>query len=174
LTFRTARLAIALTFASTAAASAAQSLYTATRGTACKDASKAYFSVRRCPGPAGYAAEYADEGNVAAVALWIPGPTSRRAAASVVWRGGGRVFGDLLEWRLDGENPVAAILRIWRIDDARLAGGNEAQEELVLLKVRAEGSCRVATVSARRPNANEVVRTMSSRVGSMSCLDDDR
>jgi hypothetical protein len=172
LTFRIARLAVALTIASTAAASAAQSLYTTTRGPACKDASKAYFSVRRCPGPAGYAAEYSDEGNVAAVALWIPGPTSRRAATSVVWRSGGRVFGDLLEWRIDRENPVAAILRIWRID-ASSAGGDEALEELVLLKVRPEGSCRVVTVPARRPNANEVVRAMSSQVDSMPCLSDD-
>jgi len=164
-------LALALTIASMAAASAAQSLYTTTRGPACKDGSKPSFSVWRCPGPAGYAAEYSDEGNLAAIALWIPGRTSRRAATSVVWRGGGRVFGDLLEWRIDRENPVAAILRIWRLD-ASWAGGNEPQEELVLLKLRPEGSCRVVTVPARRTKANEVVRAMSSQVAAMPCLDD--
>jgi hypothetical protein len=162
-------LAIALMVASTAAASAAQSLYTGTRGPGCKDGSNAHFSVWRCPGPAGYAAEYSDEGNLAGIALWIPGRTNRRAATSLIWKGGGRVFGDLLEWRVDREKPVAAILRIWRID-ASSAGGTEAQEELVLLKVRPEGSCRVVTVPARRPNANEVVRAMSSRVVSMPCL----
>jgi hypothetical protein len=172
LTFRIATLAVALTMASTVAANAAQSLYTKTRGPACKDGSNAHFSVRRCPGPAGYAAEYSDEGNLAAVALWIPGRTSRRAATSLVWRGGGRVFGDLLEWRIDRQNPVAAILRIWRLD-ASSAGGNEPQEELVLLKLRPEGSCRVVTVPARRSNANEVVRAMSSHVAAMSCLGDD-
>jgi hypothetical protein len=172
LTFRIAILAIALTIASMAAASAAQSLYTTTRGPACKDGSKAHFSVWRCPGPAGYAAEYSDEGNFAGIALWMPGRTSRRAAASVVWRGGGRVFGDLLEWRIDRENPVAAILRIWRID-ASSAGGNEPQEALVLLKLRPDGSCRVATVSARRPDANGVVRAMSLQVAAMPCLGDD-
>jgi hypothetical protein len=172
LTFRIATLAVALMVASTAAASATQSLYTATRGPACKDSSKVYFSVWRCPGPAGYAAEYSDEGNLAAVALWIPGRRSRRAATSLVWRGGGRVFGNLLEWRIDRENPVAAILRIWRLD-ASSAGGNETQEELVLLKLRPEGSCRVVTVPARRPNANEVVRAMSSQVAAMPCLGDD-
>jgi hypothetical protein len=165
-------LAIALMIASTAAASAAQSLYTATRGPACKDGSKAHFSVWRCPGPAGYAAEYSDEGNLAGIALWIPGRTSRRAATSVVWRGGGRVFGDLLEWRIDRENPVAAILRIWRLD-ATSAGGNEPQEELVLLKLRPEGSCRVVTIPARRPDANEVIRAMSLQVAAMPCLGDD-
>jgi hypothetical protein len=172
LTFRIATLAFALTIASMVAASAAQSLYTTTRGPACKDGSKAHFSVWRCPGPAGYAAEYSDEGNLAAIALWIPGPTSRRAATSLVWRGGGRVFGHLLEWRIDRENPVAAILRIWRLD-ASSAGGSEPQEELVLLKLRPEGSCRVVTVPARRPNANEVARALSSQVGSMPCLGDD-
>jgi hypothetical protein len=165
-------LVIALMVASTAAASAAQSLYTTTRGPACKEGSNAQFSVWRCPGPAGYAAEFSDEGNLAAVALWIPGPTSRRAATSVVWKGGGRVFGELLEWRIDHKNPVAAILRIWRID-ASSAGGNEPQEALVLLKLRPDGSCRVATVPVRRPNANEVVRAMSSQVVVMPCLGDD-
>jgi hypothetical protein len=172
LTFRIARLAFALTIASTAAANAAQSLYTTTRGPACKDGSNAHFSVWRCPGPAGYAAEYSDEGNLASIALWLPGRTSRRATTSVVWRGSGRVFGDLLEWRIDRENPVAAILRIWRIDGSS-PGGSEPKEELVLLKVRPEGSCRVATVPTRRPNANEVVRTMSSQVAAMHCLDGD-
>jgi hypothetical protein len=172
LTFRIARLAFALTIASTVATNAAQSVYTTTRGPACKDGSKAHFKVWRCPGPAGYAAEYSDEGNLAAVALWIPGRTSRRAATSVVWRGGGRVFGDLLEWRVDRENPMAAILRIWRID-ASSAGGSERREELVLLKLRPEGSCRVVTVPARRPSANEVVRAMSSQVAAMPCLGDD-
>jgi hypothetical protein len=165
-------LAVALTIASTAAASGAQSLYTTTRGPACKYGSNAHFSVWRCPGPAGYAAEYSDEGNLAGIALWIPGRTSRRATTSLVWRGGGRVFGNLLEWRIDRKKPVAAILRIWRID-ASSAGGTEAQEELVLLKVRPEGSCRVVTVPARRPNANEVVRAMWSQVSSMPCLGDN-
>jgi hypothetical protein len=172
LTFRIARLAFALTIASTVAANADQSVYTTTRGPACKGGFNAHFSVWRCPGPARYAAEYSDEGNLTAVALWIPGRTNRRAATSLVWKGGGRVFGDLLEWRIDRENPVAAILRIWRLD-ATSAGGNEPQEELVLLKLRPEGSCRVATIPARRPNANEVVRAMSSQVDLMPCLADN-
>jgi hypothetical protein len=167
-----AGLAVALTIESTAAANAAQSLYTTTHGPPCKDSSKEYFSVRRCPGPAGYAAEYADEGNVAAVTLWLPGPTERRAATSVVWRGGGRVFGELLEWRIDRANPVAAILRIWRID-ASSAGRDETQEELLLLKVRPESSCRVATVPTRQPKANEIVRAMSSQLASLPCLGND-
>jgi hypothetical protein len=165
-------LAVALMLASAAAANAAQSLYTTTRGSACKDGSTAHFSVSRCPGPTGYAAEYSDEGNVAAVAIGIPGRTSRRAATSLVWRGGGRVFGDLLEWRIDRKNPVAAILRIWRIDESS-AGGNEPQEALVLLKLQPGGSCRVATVPARSPNANEVVRAMSLQVAAMPCLRND-
>jgi hypothetical protein len=80
--------------------------------------------------------------------------------------------GNLLEWRIDRENPVAAILRIWRLD-ATSAGGNEPQEELVLLKLRPEGSCRVVTIPARRPDANEVIRAMSLQVAAMPCLGDD-
>jgi hypothetical protein len=171
LTFRTANVALVLTIAFTAAASAAESLYTRTRGPACTDGSKAYLSVRRCPGPSGYAAEYTDEGNVAGLAVWLPGPTRRRATTSVVWRGGGRVFGDLLEWRIDRENPVAAILRIWRMDGS--AGRDETEEELVLLRVRPEGSCRVASVQTRRRDANEFVRAMSALVALMPCLAED-
>jgi hypothetical protein len=76
---------------------------------------------------------------------------------------------DLLEWRIGRENPVAAILQIWGVD-ASPAGGNAALDELVLLKVRPEGSCWVVTVPARRPNANEVVRAMSSQVSAMPYL----
>jgi hypothetical protein len=78
--------------------------------------------------------------------------------------GGAEVLGEHLN--------AADILRIWRLD-ASSAGGNEPQEELVLLKLRPEGSCRVATVPARRPDANEVVRAMSSQVAAMPCLGDD-
>jgi hypothetical protein len=166
---RIATAALALTVAFPVAASSAGSVYTRTSGPECKDDSIAEFSRRRCPGPAGYAAEYSDEGNMAGVAVWIPGPTRRRAATYLVWRGGGRVFGDLLEWRIDRDRPVAAILRIWRVD-ASSAGRDETQEELVLLKLRPEGSCRVATMRARRSDANQAVRKMSSQIASMPCL----
>jgi hypothetical protein len=56
-------------------------------------ASQRVFQRPTMPRTGDIAAEYSDEGTVAAVGLWIPRPTSRRAATSVVWRGGGTVFG---------------------------------------------------------------------------------
>lgn len=40
-------------------------VYTTTHGASCADRSREGFSRWRCPGPAGYVAEYTDEGNIA-------------------------------------------------------------------------------------------------------------
>jgi hypothetical protein len=79
------------------------------------------------------------------------------------------VFGDKLEWRMTAGTPYAAILRIWRIDTA--ADGHEREtEELMVLKVSPTGACRVASVNARQPQANEIAQRMSDGAATSPCL----
>jgi hypothetical protein len=145
-------------------------VYTATHGPSCTDRSREGFGRWRCPGPDGYVAEYVDEGNVAGIAIWRP-TRQQRSAVSVSWRGAGRVFGDKIEWRMAAGRPIAAILRVWRT--ASMADGREHKvEELLILKVLAAGACRVASIDAHRPNANEIARRTSDEVATLPCRTD--
>jgi hypothetical protein len=165
---RTAGLILGTILATCPPAEAAQSVYTPTHGQSCQERFEAEFAERRCRGPAGYIAEYSDEGNMAALAVWAPG-RRRRAQETVIWRGAGRVFGDILEWRIDAGQPTAAILRIWRTFS--LPDGAEREtEELILLKVLPSGSCRIASLDARQIRANEIAREISAQYASMTCL----
>jgi hypothetical protein len=151
-------------------AHAEENTFTPTRGHACTDRSRAEFSSSRCAGPSGYVAEYDDEGNVVAVAIWMPSYT-RKADRAITWRGTGRIFGEKLQWRLRGGDPVAAILRIWRLDVT--SDGQEREvSELIVFKIRPAGSCRVASVDARQAAANETALTLSGQVTSLPCLQD--
>jgi len=64
-----------------------------------------------CRGSAGYRAEFADEGNVAAFSIRLSGRAGKSTFA-----GRSKVFGDAVEWVLDGDGPKAAVLRIWRAE----------------------------------------------------------
>jgi hypothetical protein len=151
-------------------AHAEENMFTPTHGRTCTDRSRAEISSLRCAGPNGYVAEYGDEGNVVAVAIWMPSRT-RKADRAIIWRGTGRVFGEKLQWRLHGGGPVAAILRIWRLDVT--SGGQEREvSELIVLKIAPAGSCRVASVDTRQAGANEIALTLLSQVGSLTCLED--
>lgn len=134
------------------------------------DWSRDGFNQWRCPGPAGYVAEYTDEGNIAGIAIWRR--NARRASPPAVsWRGAGRVFGDKLEWRLRDGQPHAAILRIWRlVTDAN--GRDHELEELTILKITPSGACRVASVNARQPRANEIAQQTAYGVSAMPCRDE--
>lgn len=143
-------------------------IYTPTHGPSCANRSREGFNQWRCPGPAGYVAEYADEGNIAGVAIWQP-KRQQRSPLSVSWRGAGRVFGEKLEWRMVGGLPHAAILRIWRIGAA--ADGREREvEELTVLKVSSTGASRVASVNARQPQASEIAQSMADGAATSPCL----
>lgn len=143
-------------------------VYTATRGPSCDDRSRSSFSQWRCPGPAGYVAEYADEGNIAGISIWRP-IGQQRSPLSVSWRGAGRVFGEKLEWHMAAGTPYAAILRIWRVASA--SDGRERDvEELVILKVSPSGACRVASVNARQARSNDIARSVLDGASELPCL----
>lgn len=145
-------------------------VYTPTHGASCSDRSRESFSQWRCPGPGDYVAEYADEGNLAGIAIWRPA-TRREPPRAVSWRGAGRVFGEKLEWRLKNGQPHAAILRTWRV--ATDTEGNDRElEELIVLKIAPSGACRVAAINARQPRANAIAQRTADGAATMPCQDD--
>lgn len=164
------RLATAVLLLTTPSVRASQEshLYTATHGPLCIDQSRENVGRWSCPGPAGYIAEYFDEGNIAGITIRHR-VHRQQAQASTSWRGTGRVFGDNLEWRLVGGIPDSAILRVWRT--ASEADGHESDvEELLVLKVSLAGACRVASVNARIMRANETARRMADDAVAMPCV----
>lgn len=155
---------------SAAFANSGGNIFTVTNGRACEDRSRSEVGLWRCPGPAGYIAEYGDEGNVARFAIWMPRHRTL-AARAVTWRGAGRVFGERLQWKVSAGEPTAAILRIWRVSTQ--ADGEEHEvEELMILRVSSEGACRVASVDGRLSGANEIADKQSGRVSVLPCLDE--
>jgi hypothetical protein len=141
-------------------------VYTLTGGGECVDLSREQLDGWSCPGPAGYSAEFFDEGNLAALVIKPPGrPVHARGYA---WRGAGKVFGDRMEWTLGGGVPQAAVLRIWR------AEGSVTVQELVVFKLTPGRKCRIASFDAGRPSANELARQEASVAMSRECRDDDQ
>jgi hypothetical protein len=163
-------LLFALFALSASFAHADENFFTPTNSRACTDRSRPEFGLWRCPGPAGYVAEYFDEGNLAAVSIWTSSRTPK-TKTSISWRGAGRVFGEKLQWRVNNGRPVAAILRAWRTE-TKSDGKERELEEIIVLKIAPEGSCRVASVDARRAGANEVAQRRSDEAASLPCLED--
>ena len=99
-------------------------------------------------------------------------PGRGKRAAAYVFSGRGRVFGEIVNWRVDDDTPTAAVLRIWCA--ATQADGSELEvQELAVFKITPEESCRVATVGARQPAANEAARRLASEAVRMPCHDPD-
>lgn len=161
------RLLCAVSALSASSAQAAENVFTHTNGPACTDRSRAEISSWRCPGPGRYVAEFADEGNLAAVSIWMPS-RAPRATRSITWRGTGRVFGDKLQWRVDNGRPVAAILRIWRTD-ATVEGQEREVEELIVLRLSSDAACRVASIDGRQRGANEIAERQSEDASVLPC-----
>ena len=102
------------------------------------------------------------------VSIWMP-RHAPKATKSITWRGAGRVFGKKLQWRVENGRPVAAVLRVWRVD--KKSDGQELEvEELILLKVEPEGSCRVASIDARQSGASEAAQKRSEEAAALPCL----
>ncbi|WP_459592762.1 hypothetical protein [Bradyrhizobium diazoefficiens] len=163
---RSAALVLACLLAASGAEAAEQHVYMSTQGPSCVDQSRRYEGAWSCRGPAGYAADFSDEGNMAAVALRPPGRLEKVIA--YVFRGSGRVFGDIVDWRIVDGTPTAAVLRIWRAEPQ--ADGAQVQiQELAVFKVTLAESCRVASIDARQPAANEAARRLAGEILSMPC-----
>ena len=109
---------------------AERSAYTATHGADCVDRSRSHEGAWSCRGPAGYSAEFADEGNVAAFSIRLPGRAGKSTFA-----GRAKVFGDAVEWVLDGDGPTAAVLRSWRAEMPAEGPEREVQEFAVFKRL---------------------------------------
>jgi len=156
---RTLSAALALLSAVQSSANAGTvQLYMPATGPTCSDESKAYLGAWTCPGPAGYRVGFTDEGSLVGIAISKGAPRS----ATATWRGAGRVFGDVVEWRIGGDSiPVAAIIRTWETR-------NDGSEEEVL-RVFAVGdgtACEFGKIPARQRNANgKAARVAEEAVG---------
>jgi len=154
-----------------APAGAAQFIYTPTSGPSCASLdSKPELSSWRCPGPAGYGAVFSDAATMVGVSF---GPTGKEKAIvddDLTWLAGRKAFGDKIEWRMTAGKPYAAILRIWHNEPNPTTGEDQDVGELLVIKVSAEGACRVATVSAQRRDANAAARALAdSEATSFRC-----
>jgi hypothetical protein len=113
----------------------------------------------RCRGPAGYSALFSDGGNIVDVA-YGPRDQERSLDGGLQWRGAEDPVGRAIEWRLSGGRPFAAILRINVLDK-----DEDPKQFLLVARVGAEGSCRIAMIDARQPNSNVRARQIADRAG---------
>lgn len=144
-----------------------RSVYMPAHGSKCVDRSREHEGAWSCPGPSGYAADFSDEGNLAAFSIRPPG--RRKRAAAYVFSGRGRVFGDIVAWRVADGTPTAAVLRTWRA--VIQADGSELEvQELAIFKVTPQESCRVASIDVRQPAANDAARRLASEAAWMPCV----
>ena len=158
----------ALLLGATVTGATAGHVFTPTSGSSCSGSSKPQFNIWRCPGPGGFFAEYADEGNMVAVAIASKASSRRGAAATVSFRGSGKVFGDKLQWLVEDGKPQAAILRIWRTETTKEGAESEVQE-LIVFKVRSASACQYAVVKASQPSANELAVARALEASSATC-----
>lgn len=144
-------------------AARADVVYTPTSGPACRDASRDGIGDWTCPGPAGYAVRFMDEGNIAAIAI---GP--RRGISQMKnttqFRGAGHVFGDKMQWLVVDGKPRAAVLRTWRLDDAE-----REQQKLDVYAIDRDAVCVVESINVKTRAANERALARAADAAQSGC-----
>jgi hypothetical protein len=157
-----ALLAAALLFALSCPAVAAESVYTDAIGKACADTGDSQGAMSRCPGPAGYAVVFTDEGNVVDARF---GPRGHeKNLGGLQWSGG--VDAKKVEWRIEGGHPVAAIFRLSKMNPETA----QSHGFLAVARVTAQGGCLIEMVDAASSSANENARRVAdARAGSFVC-----
>lgn len=121
-----------------------------TNGPTCKDSSEEYMGLWTCTGPAGFSVTFADEGNIVSVSFGKAISTTDRKNPTTTWRGAGKAFSDLVEWRIDDRGiPRAAILRTWEAGES-----DKTLQSLRVFAINANIACEYANVSVTRPQAN--------------------
>lgn len=158
---------VLMSFLSVAPSFAAErNVYMPTHGTNCVDRSQQHEGAWSCRGPAGYLADFSDEGNVAAFAIRPPGRLQKSVAYTFAGRG--KVFGDVVDWHLLDGVPTAAVLRVWRAL-MQQDGSEHDIQGLVVFKVSPQESCPVASVDVRQPAANDAARHLAIEAVGMPC-----
>lgn len=148
-----------------ASSALADTVFTPASGPRCKDQSTEGFGQWTCPGPAGYAVRFADEGNI--VALTIARARSiDKAPPTAQWRGAGKAFGDKVQWILRGGVPRAAVIRTWRRKD----GDDEGEvQELSVIAIDGARACAYGAVSIHKPQANDAALALANEAAEERC-----
>jgi hypothetical protein len=143
----------------------AGTVFTPASGPKCKDESKEGVGLWTCPGPAGYAVRFADEGNM--VALTIARARSiNKAPSTAQWRGAGNAFGGKMQWVMRGGVPRAAVIRTWRRKD----GDDKSEiQELSVFAIDGARACAYGAVDIRRPRANDAALALAKQAAEWRC-----
>jgi hypothetical protein len=143
----------------------ADTIFTPARGPKCKDESKDGFGQWTCPGPAGYAVRFSDEGNIVALTI-APAPSIENAPSTAQWQGAGEAFGDKVQWVMRRGVPRAAVIRTWR----RKEGDDKSEiQELSVFAIDGERACAYGAVDIHRPRANDVALAQAERAAKRRC-----
>jgi hypothetical protein len=142
----------------------ADSMFTAGSGPRCKDESKPEIGLWTCPGPAGYAARFADEGNMVSLTV-APSGSIAMAGPTAQWRGAGKSFGDKVQWIMRGGVPRAAVIRTWRRPDE----DEREIQELSVFAIDEKRACTFAAVDIHQPRANEIALAKAEEAATSRC-----
>src|SRR5262245_37462727 len=143
----------------------ADTVFTPASGPKCKDRSNEGFGLWTCPGPAGYAVRFADEGNV--VTLTIARARSiEKALPTKQWQGAGKAFGDKVQWIMRAGKPRAAVIRTWRRKDG---DGETEIEELSIFAIEGGRACAYGAVDIHQPLANDAALAQAEQAAEQRC-----
>jgi hypothetical protein len=142
----------------------AETTFTAANGPKCKDASKPEFGLWTCPGPAGYAVRFADEGNVVSLTL-APSGSIANAEPTAQWRGAGQAFGDKVQWIMRSGLPRAAVIRTWRRPD----DDEREIQELSIFVIDGKRACTYGAVDIHQATANETALAKAEEAAGSRC-----
>jgi hypothetical protein len=159
------RTAILVPLLSLLAGSAlADTVFTPASGPKCKDESKEGFGQWTCPGPAGYAVRFADEGNVVSLTI-ARARAIEKAPSTAQWRGADKAFGDKVQWVMRGGTPRAAVIRTWR-----RKGDDEGElQELSVFAIDRGRACAYGAVDIHKPQANDAALVLANEAAESRC-----
>jgi hypothetical protein len=158
-------LGLAAVLAMVAVGSAlADTTFTAASGPKCKDESKPGFDLWTCPGPAGYAVRFADEGNMVSLTL-APSGSIAKAGPTAQWRGAGKAFGGKVQWIIRGGVARAAVIRTWRRPDEE----EREIQELSIFTIDGLKACAYAAIDIHVAYANEAALARAEKAADSRC-----
>jgi hypothetical protein len=143
-----------------------QTQFTPATGPGCKDESQDGFGLWTCPGPAGYAVRFADEGNIVSLTIAPRRAIKKVQGPTAQWRGAGKVFGDKVQWIMRAGVPKAAVIRTWR----RPEGSDDGEvQELSVFAVSGEKACLFGAIDVHADKANEAALVRAEQAADSRC-----
>jgi hypothetical protein len=159
------RTAIVIPLLSLLAGSAlADTVFTPGSGSKCKDESKEGFGQWTCPGPAGYAVRFTDEGNIVSLTI-ARARFIAKVPSTAQWRGADKAFGHRVQWVMRGDVPRAAVIRTWR----RKNDDESELQELSVFAIDRERACAYGAVDIRKPKANDAALALANEAAESRC-----